>query len=878
MNAAIPIQDGTPDSPDGATVDRYADVLDAATRRLAADPELQLEVRQELRAHLDDAAAEYRAAGVSDAEAAAKATEALGDPHELAEQLWQANRRRILRRRIGRWALALIAFPAAAAACWSLVTWVLTPIAIIVPLRSMMSTERDQFSLPPLPASQELSDRAWNDLMARLSPEERAFFDPPLNSTSSKEYINAEALAARYPDDPVMQANLATMSLMQQSEIFSDEGELLDRAKLDRMLAHFDRASALEPDNGYYPLLRACVLLHASSRILEEPEERKPGYDDVDPDGKPTRRTIDRAEVKDPDMLRQGIAALHIAATKPYIDSHINALAARRLALFPPPRGLSDQLLATEFLISTLLPQVNEYRHAVDLAGAHAISLAQSGDWNGAEALFRDQERVAGKIAAKSSWIVELLVAVGMRDVTLAQESTAAKITGHEAEFRAARARFEADQRALDNVRHSPEKAVLRSRVENEAGVVQHGLAGSSLDPAHIDFGPGRRAEYAVADQLAVAIAAAVLLIVAVTQWGLPLIIAAWRRRRLLWRHRPAGEPASIGTSPRAAVVAPSLFIGWRRVAKLVFAAAVLPLAAYLLLANLTPLGGRSRGLGYTWPRLTVEYCALAAIVTVALRIGVGRMVAARATQLGVRVARSSANRHDFIASLLLATAMVVGLAIFFGQTSILVTLIVASVVALLAVVIATRGVPSAAWADDTAAASRTPIWRRRWPGSIAVFVAGLGTYSLWQIRRPVDVGRPGPNDLWLVTAVTCALVLAFMAAAWLLGGVRRALRARSMPPLSRNVLPAFPTMLRSAATTFVTAALTVAILGTAALRLWERREVAQFNSAGYSLLDEIGHSRYSGLRSRLAAEAEQNRPPDASPQPATRPAAEVSR
>ena len=85
------------------------------TDRLSVDAELQLDVRQELRTHLADSESAFRAAGDDPEAAAENAARALGAEDDLAEALWQANRRRMSLRGVIRWVLRLSLIPAAAA-------------------------------------------------------------------------------------------------------------------------------------------------------------------------------------------------------------------------------------------------------------------------------------------------------------------------------------------------------------------------------------------------------------------------------------------------------------------------------------------------------------------------------------------------------------------------------------------------------------------------------------------------------------------------------------------------------------------------------------------------------------------------------------------
>lgn len=69
---------------------RIEDYVEAVTRRLRPDPELHMDIAHEVQAHLEDAAAEARARGLSDEEGVEAALKAFGDRDEIAERIWQA--------------------------------------------------------------------------------------------------------------------------------------------------------------------------------------------------------------------------------------------------------------------------------------------------------------------------------------------------------------------------------------------------------------------------------------------------------------------------------------------------------------------------------------------------------------------------------------------------------------------------------------------------------------------------------------------------------------------------------------------------------------------------------------------------------------------
>src|ERR1051325_393224 len=90
-------------------------ILDQLTKRLRLDPELQRDVRLELASHLQDAAAEHAAAGLSPQDSQSAALKDLGDQNDLADRLWQANRRRVKLRFWAKLAAQTTLVPAAIA-------------------------------------------------------------------------------------------------------------------------------------------------------------------------------------------------------------------------------------------------------------------------------------------------------------------------------------------------------------------------------------------------------------------------------------------------------------------------------------------------------------------------------------------------------------------------------------------------------------------------------------------------------------------------------------------------------------------------------------------------------------------------------------------
>jgi hypothetical protein len=244
-----------------ASADPVDDLLDRATRRLRIDPELQREVRQELRTHLDDAIAELRRAGRGEADARAEAIAAMGDPDELAEQLWSSNRRRVRVRAAAAWAARLILPPLAVALIivlgyGAVVSWALS------------GEHHPRLYLFAPPGHQQIRERYRIAAIADVSDQAKqlwALRDLP----SEQRLAAARQLAERAPDDPALYAHYAGHALVRSFYTpTGDNGEgipNIDEAVLRDMLAVLSEGERREPDNAFYPLLLAGVLFNASA-------------------------------------------------------------------------------------------------------------------------------------------------------------------------------------------------------------------------------------------------------------------------------------------------------------------------------------------------------------------------------------------------------------------------------------------------------------------------------------------------------------------------------------------------------------------------------------------------------------------------------------
>ena len=295
----------------------WDELVDLLTDRLRVDPELRLDVAEELRAHLEDSAAEFRLAGQNDDQAAASAAKALGDPQQLAEELWQANRRRIRIRGVIRWSARAALVPGA----------ILVIIAIVMGMGGGLPTPLTQFGTS-VPAS-------WLD---DLTEQQRFIFQ---GAPAAKTRLEAEkSITDRWPDNPVYYGNYV-VQLMSQGGFYYRRLGRIKPERLDEVLAVMDKGERIEPDNAFYNFMKAAWLIQASSTISKDPSRTD---ESIDRNDKAKQNNCWQIEIHNPGLFQHGLAEFRRGLGKSEFTSHSVDMMALRLGLLPEPKRLNDHL------------------------------------------------------------------------------------------------------------------------------------------------------------------------------------------------------------------------------------------------------------------------------------------------------------------------------------------------------------------------------------------------------------------------------------------------------------------------------------------------------------------------------------------------------
>jgi hypothetical protein len=572
--------------------------LDRVTRRLSADRDLQLEVRQELRSHLEESIAEFRDAGRGASDARDEALRALGDESELADGLWRANRRRMRVRSLVAWMAGLALPPIVVAMIVFLVGGALLTVAFARP-------EVFGFNLSQRDGSRGADHRAA--FVAQASPVAQKLLEQDHPDADRLEI--ARLLVENNPSDPALYANYAYVASTQRFFLFGKDAPAdpaapaqPNRPVLERTLALLAEGERREPGNALYPGIAAAVLFDVSAEVTQTTQPDGTSLDWDDPRG------WDREVVTDPALHAQAVAAAGRALAAPYLRTYDLELIDRRMERASPSR-VGDVWLLEELEEGATRHWTREFRSAAEHLEAMAIDAARANKRDDAERIIRDLRLYAGKAAVGARCSSDVDHAVSLRQSTDWAENRVQAIVLGKDQAREQRGRLQVDARALFQPVGDRHKWLKEHQAEMPLFLGGWGDRSLDLDPA-----PMRQAEYAVVDQFGAGIISAGLLL------GAALYAAAAGVQWLRARRK--------GASP------PRLFIGWRRTAWVVGAGAIAPMVLFVLYTRLTPISGRSHGLSETaaLQRVLLEYLAMALIVlalvsTFARRAIIGRMI-----------------------------------------------------------------------------------------------------------------------------------------------------------------------------------------------------------------------------------------------------------
>jgi hypothetical protein len=537
--------------------------LDRATSGLASDPELRLDVQAELRSHIEDKIAE-----LGGDEHADEAVASLGEVVELAQEVSEANQRRLGWRNLAR----------------RLVQFGLVPLSIVCTLVfSHVRTSLGAFRLQELLNGNALQEPGfWGDVgLPKSAAEEGIILRGDPTRSGPDQY---RTLWEQHPTNRVYYADYITHLLAAYSPS-SHASPVGYQAELRRhLLDDLAEAQTVDPQNGRYPLLTAVIDIQAAAGLgtAKAANGKTPAYT-LTPRNRPA---LDEA-------MRKLLAAVALPEYRRYTKEML----AERLDLLPPPTSLVRSLRRLAVAAGTLLSDLSRLRDAARYSLAYAQLLLDEGKKQEALPFLNVPEDLSRKIADDSFTLIDMVVVRAMINSAWETVPQGLRKAGYEATADATQKRLAAIQepmQAWQDSRHVGEEEAERLLARRGgwlASLLLPALGGQDVADLRTRLAAGRFLEFTVVTQG----------LVILLQFLLLAAMLACLVISLRWR-------LTLGSQAAPLLLLPS----GRDLARFVLLGIVLPFALFLAWIRWLPFSGHAYHLKYAGNRVVVELLALA--------------------------------------------------------------------------------------------------------------------------------------------------------------------------------------------------------------------------------------------------------------------------
>lgn len=590
----------------------FMEIAEQAVTGLKSDPEVYLEVRQELLTHLEDSAEVLRASGVRDADATAQSAQSFGSPLALMEQLTQANAARMRLRARLRLLIAVV----------------ITPLAILASLfvgyGRMVSLQRNSFwelagqmtdggdtphptrtRLPEIPV---LSD--WFS-SPRMSPDARRDIDRLRSSADNAPEILAYWREHQHEAD--------------SHRFYAYYAQCLKPQSQDSFVSAMRTGERLEPENALYNMRLAAYYLSRGLVVRKEPARSKA----VKPDGSDPSKSACRASsgivgddvLVDRAALDAGVTELLAASRKPYLRGYGMEIMQFRLKLMPVPRLTEEYYQRIQILADQRFDMLAEQRLLARSIGGAARLLLQSGQTKDAVRVMDTWKPYVKLLSGESEQtLIHALVTVACAQRLAEDAVDVYRHTRRESRQKEAATSLlvlRQEHSRLTQARHA---AAASGDWRRYGGYTQGSLLPAVMtSPTRDELTPGRMYEHVLAESV-------------VVQFTLVLLVIALLgalMQYLIWWMTSRGDPVKpllILPSCSAIVWLQGLFV-------------ILPCVAYWFYSR-SSIGGREYGLmsGAPGVRILVEMLLVALVILIVPAVRWRKALRKRCTDLGVPI------------------------------------------------------------------------------------------------------------------------------------------------------------------------------------------------------------------------------------------------
>ncbi|MHB9026876.1 MAG: permease prefix domain 1-containing protein [Armatimonadota bacterium] len=569
--------------------DRLSKLAEEASAALRDDPELRLEVKAELTAHLEETAQTFAEEGKDETESIDLAVKAFGPAPEVAQQLLAANQRRMKLRALARLVLRAAIIPAAVILAVVIGYGRLINLGNTLRMWSMLSglgSESSPFILFNLDLPLTLSA---DDQYDRL--QKWFIFSGDRKRESRAE--QQRAIWEKQPENTVYLANYVS-TLMR--------GYFGEVAEQDMR-----QGEKLDTDNAIYHYCLARSMDHDALVIMDDSQPRandRPG----------SERMFNLVySLQDRQKLDRAMAEVRRGLEKPFTSAYHRQMLHERLAVLPSDDCFRDATMQLLVSASVLLPEYSHYRQIAREMPYYGQLLLAEGRRKEAEIFLDGWQRLPVQILNGEDSLIGVLVAVSCAKITgegaaevyerFGEPERARKIRIQLARFLKPHERWD----RWDEI-HSKDAGLFEVVFPPRNKPFIHA---GELTPLH-------RLEYTLLEEAVVSLLVVFLMILLIAQ-----VVTG-----LSWKLALRGED----TSPL--LLLPSVKSSLR----ILLVGFLCPLIVYLLYSRLPVLAGRDQSLVAQWPRVGMEVLLLVLVLFVLPTSMLVREIRQKCFQVGILV------------------------------------------------------------------------------------------------------------------------------------------------------------------------------------------------------------------------------------------------
>jgi len=556
----------------------FEKLAEQAASGLKSDPELYLDVKQELCSHLEDKAESFAGEGKSEEESVELSCKSLGSPMDMAAELLNGNKQRMKLRSLMRLFLGGLIVPVAIVMAFGVVFWRYTRASNVLDVPTLLGSS-GLFGI-------EKVDREDQNLLAyklrggnENAPQIRKYWETHRSDPDSRMYYAYYAIFL----DPKKDAS------------FVDAMRLGEK---------------IEPKNALYNVLMADFYLNRGVQSRTDfPRDSK-------------KAAVDK--ILDHDAFSLGIVEMRKAALKPYLYTYQMQILRKKVNSLPNPVLTEDYVRHINVSASELFPNMATFRDVSRRMPAAVRLLIADGHPAEAAVLMDTWKPYAKLIASESNPILIHCLVAHAIDTILSKEAipiyTNLGLNSNAKEAGEIYAR-------LAELKHQWRSKTSLSYKNTEKLSDEHGsIIARMLVPimgdvkmTDDDLKPGRMHEHVMMEE---GVTLGTLAVLALLLIGTLVQSILW-----LYRLRQAAS-VPILLMPPGQLIARALVFG-----------IVVPVLIYWFYARVLPFGGRDYGLASVmWPRFVAELSVMALLILSIPTTIIRRYIRRRCVDLNIAV------------------------------------------------------------------------------------------------------------------------------------------------------------------------------------------------------------------------------------------------